>query len=330
MKKRITIVLALILSITLLLFTAKIVDAIANPDSITLHTVRVYQNIFEDDDMLFIISYDVAYGSEPSEPAEDTFQMSIFSVNATSLIQSRALNDYQYNVHSIYFDADDASSLTWGSDYVVRVMGNPVFFTPTEDVTMDSKTLSESWSWTTGTAEESRDLLKVYCISLAEDLELSDDWTTLIVSTPDREVLNSTGRIVFLAAIPGLDSVVSNLFQLASYASDVTKQTVTAILEEELTVKNQLGASISGAFDGIGVFFNVSGNTASMMWALLFILVVASIIFLNSNNPTAALVLSVPIIILTVAAGAVPMAALFTGAVILIVYMGYHIWLRGM
>ena len=318
-----------LLLITILLLSMPVLAAPANPDSIALHTVKVFENIFEADDMLFLISYDIAYASEPTEPAEDTFQMSIYSVNATSLIQSRALNDYQYNIQSIYFDATAAVSLTWGSNYVVRVMGNPAFFSPIEDVTMDTITLS-SFGWVDGTAAESRELLRIHCLALAEDLENSDDWTVLIVSTPNGDALDSTGRTVFLAAVPSLDSVVPNLFQLASTVADVTKQTETVVLEEELTVETQLGTTVKAAFDGIGTFFGVSGNAVAMMWSLMFILVVASIVFLNSNNPTAALVLAIPIAILAVAAGALPMAALFSAAVILIVYMGYHIWLRGM
>ena len=41
------------LLVLLLLPTIPVLAAPANPDSITLHTVKVFQNIFEGDDILF-------------------------------------------------------------------------------------------------------------------------------------------------------------------------------------------------------------------------------------------------------------------------------------
>ena len=330
MKKKVFALLSLVLVLSILLPVAP-TFATANPGSISLHTVKVFQNIFETDDILFLVSYDVAYGSPPSEDAEDTFQMAIYDEDGTTLIQSRPLNDYQYNVHSIYFTKAQADAdLTWGSEYKVRVMGSPSYFPMTEDATMDTKTLSLTPNWIEGAATVSREHLRSHCLILAKNLEDSDDWTDLIAETAERDVLNSTGRTVFLAAIPGLDSVVTALFQIATSAMDITKQDRTAAYEEELTVESQLGTTIKSAFDGIGDYLGISGGMTAMAWALFFALTVASIVFLNSGNTTAALILAMPIVILGVAAGAIDMAILFTAAAILILYMGYHIWLRGM
>lgn len=196
----------------------------ANPDNITLHTVRVFQNIFENGDVLFVASYDVDYASEPSEPAEDTFQLAVYDTAGTTLIRSRPLNYYQYNVHSVYFTATQATaSLTWGSEYKVRVMGNPSFFPMTEDTTMDTMALS-TWRWIEGAAAASQDLLRLHCLDLAATLE--DEWVvTLIITTPEMQVLNSTGRTTFLDAIPGLDSAVPDLFQVATGTIETTQQT---------------------------------------------------------------------------------------------------------
>jgi len=97
----------------------------ADPDSITLHTAKVFQNIFEADDILLVVSYDVDYAVEPDESAADTFQLTIYDTDGTTEIQTRALNYYQYNIHSIYFDAAAAASLVWETEYVIRVWAIP-------------------------------------------------------------------------------------------------------------------------------------------------------------------------------------------------------------
>ena len=139
---RLSLPLFAVATILCFVVATPIVAAPANPDSISLETVRVFQNIFESGDMLFMTSYDVHYATEPSEPAKDTFCLAVYDTDGTTLIKSRPLNDYQYNVHSVYFTATQALSLTWESEYKVRVMGSSNYFPMTENVTMDTTALS--------------------------------------------------------------------------------------------------------------------------------------------------------------------------------------------
>ena len=314
------------LAALLLLVTIPVSAVPANPDSITLHTVKVFQNIFEANDVLFVTSYDVEYTNEPTEPASATFEIAI--LDGTTLVQRRSLNYYQYNIQSVYFNAADAASLTWGKEYKVRVQGTPTYFTLTENVTMDTITLSSS-HWISGTMTESRELLKLHCISLAATLE--DVWNiVLLVTTTTGQVLNSTGRITFLDAIPELDSAVPDLFQVATSTVAVTKQTRTAAYEEQTTIGNMLGTQIKAAFDGVGDYLNISGEKVAFLWIMLFALVVASIVFLSTSNTVAAMVLTIPILLIGAWTGALPLAVLFTLVAIVVIFTGYHIWLRGL
>jgi len=318
-----------LLVILLLVLAVEPVSAVANPDNIALYTCKAFQNIFEADDILFVVSYKVGYTSEPTEPAQDTFQVAIYNTDNSTLIQPRALNEYQYNVHSIYFNATAAASLVWGAEYNVRVMGNPAFFAPIEDVTMDTMKLSPDANWISGTATTSKVLLKDHCLDLAQDLELA--WgLPLTTATPDGDVLNSTGRLTFLAAIPRLDWAVPDLFQVVVSAMSIGQQERTAAYETTTSVATQLGAATKSAFDGIGDYLNVSGQTVAAIWIMLFVLIVASIVFLNSGNTTAAMVLALPILLIGGWTGALPLAVLFSIGVIVVVLMGHFIWLRGM
>lgn len=327
MKKR-RIFIALLVAILWLVLSVSPVLAIANPDSITMHTWKVFENIFETDDMLFVVSYDVAYASEPSEDVSDAFLFQI--KNGATLLAQRPLNYYQYNVISIYLDATQAASLTWGTAYDVVITGNPALFgTITEGTNMVTRTLSGS-DWIEGTESQSRELLRVHCLNLAEDLE--DDWgggITLVVETGDGTYLDEDGRIVFLAAIPSLDSAIPNLFQYSIGTIDIEKETATGAYDTELSMTNKAGTAIATAFSGIGDYIGVTGQTAGGLFIAMIALIVAGLVFFYSGNTVAAMVLATPIVIMGNWMGLVPLVITWIAAMIIVFYTAYHLYLRG-
>ena len=110
--------------------------AIANPDSLTIYTAKVFQNIFETDDILFVVSYHIGYMVEPTEDCDDAFLFSLYDTNGTTLLAQRQVEYYQYNLTSLYFDATAAAAaLTWEANYKLKIMGNPVLFASLEEGT---------------------------------------------------------------------------------------------------------------------------------------------------------------------------------------------------
>ena len=324
------LVIALVVILGMVLTPGIVHAAPANPDSISLYTARVFQNIFEADDILFIVSYDVGYASEPDEPAVETFRLALYDIDGTTLlIPDRELNYYQYNIHSLYFDAAAAAgSLTWESEYRIRVMGNPIYFEPIEDTTMDTITLSPATHWISGTMATSKTLLKTHCLDLAAILE--DEWSlTLIISKAEGQVLNSLGRITFLAAVPGLDSALPDLFQVAIKTLVVDGVAYNGSYEIDTNISAKLGTQVAAAFAGIGTTLNIGSQTAALLWILFIALTIASVVFLGTGNTTASLILVTPVLIIGAYIGAIPLALIFVLATLIVVYMMYHIWLRG-
>lgn len=327
---RFTIAVAIILGIMLSGLIVEIVNAApSNPDDITVHTCRVFQNIYEDDDALFVISYDLDYASEPDEPADETFMMAIYDTDGTTLLYSRPLNYYQYNVHSIYLDDDEEDNITWGSEYVVRVMGNPIYFSPVEGTTMDSMVLSASTHWLTGTTSESRALLQYHCTDLASTLE--DVWsTTLLITTPEGQVLNALGRTVFLDAIPGLSDVLTTFFQVSFSSLTHDEDEYDGSYEDTTTVSSRLGTQINNAFTNLGTTLGITSQWIAFLWIAFFAVTIAAIVYLGTGNTTAALMLTIPVMIYGGYVGAIPLALLLVLVLLIVVYMGYHIWLKGL
>jgi len=188
--------------------------AVDNPTDTSILASKVFENIFEEDDMLFFVRYDVNYATDPDESADETFLVALYDTDGTTLLYQRALNYYGHNVISIYLTPAQASSLVWESEYVIKVMGNPsVFETLTEGINMATRTLSASEDYISGSMSSSRTDLGTYCINTAKTLGSSWDPVVDLVTTGNK--LNSAGAIVFNAAIPGLYTAVPGIYETA-------------------------------------------------------------------------------------------------------------------
>ena len=329
MKKR--LIATTVLALVMLFSIATPAFAIANPDSITLHTGKVFEDIFADGDMLFVVSYDVEYASEPSETAKTAFLVTLLDTDGSTLLMSRALNYYQYNVISIYATAAQVTALglTWESSYYLRVTGNPALFSSlVEDTNMDTKGLSVS-DYNADGALTSKQLLRAHCVDIAEALE--SDWALTLLSTTSagEQVLNSVGTVTFLDAIPALDNALPGLFQLSSAVPEVDSAISGADYAIESQLDARLGATLGAAFTGIGTFLGIGQNSAAGLWAIIFILTVASIAFLNTGNSAAGLILAVPVVVMLTYLGAIPEAITYVLAIFVAVYAMYFFWLRG-
>lgn len=329
--KIIKICLAIITALLILCAIAIPAFALANPVAITLHTAKVFENVFATDDMLFMMRYDIDYAATPNTTASDAFLVQLIDTDGTTLLLDRQINEYQHNVISIYATPAQvvSSNLTWEAAYKVRVTGNPAIFpTLTEDTNMDTKTLSASDYNADGTLT-SLVLLNLHCIDIAEALE--SDWAITLLATTSAgdQVLNSAGTVTFLDAVPGLDSALPGLFQLASSIPTITPGVPTAAYAVESGMVARLGPQISGALSGVGDFLGIGDNSAAGLWAMITILTITSIVFLNTGNNAAALVLATPAIVMMTYLGAIPEAITYVVAIFVVVYAMYFFWLRG-
>jgi len=321
------IIRASVIAVAGMLLLAPPVLAIANPDDIIIHTGKVFQNVFEANDMLFVSRYDIKYDPtpEPDEPAGDAFQYVLYLPDGT-LIASRPVNYYQHNVISIYLDATQATAVTWAEEaFLTRISGNVGLFGLG---VLENKWLAPA-DWLTGTEAQTEELLYIHCLELAEVLEA--DWAiTLVVTTAEGDTLNSAGRIVFTEAIPGIDIVCPALFQMASGTADIgDKATATGAYDVSLSMSARVGTAIANAFSGIGAYLGISGQMTGGLFIGLIAVTVASIVFISSGNTIAAMVLTIPFVILGNWTGLVPLVFTFVVAIIIITYTGYHLWLRG-
>jgi len=228
--------------------------AIANPTDTSIEALKVFENIFEDDDWLFFVRYDVNYSTDPDDPADETFVVSLYDTDGTTPLYQRALNYYGHNIISIYLTPAQGASLTWGNEYVVKVMGNPSIFDPlTEGVNMATRTLSPLADYIDGDMDDSREDLGVYCIRTARTLGASWDPVVDLVTSGDK--LNSAGAIVFNAAIPGLYTAVPGSFETAVLPPELEGVERTIILTGTISGDFTAGeAVVGGTSSATGTF----------------------------------------------------------------------------
>jgi hypothetical protein len=305
--------------------------AIANPDSISIDSGEVFQNIYETGDMLFVMRGDTAYASEPSEDVSDAFLMTLIDTDNTTLLLSREMNQYQESVNSIYASAAQVASLglVWESAYRIRLTGNPALFPVLlEGTNLATKTLALS-DWNADGTLTSLELLRLHCLDIAAALETALATTLTTTTAEGNTVLNSAGTALFLEGMPGLSTPLPELFQLSSAIPRVpsTKSNATYALQSR--IDNRLGPAIGGALTGIGTFLGIGQNSAAGLWAIIFLLTIASIVFLNTSNSSAALVLAIPVVVLLTYLGAIAEAITYVLAILIATYAFYYFWLRG-
>jgi hypothetical protein len=278
-----------------------------NPQSVAVYSVRVFQNLWETGDQLFVVEYAVNYTTEPSQPASDLFCVALY--DSSALKQSVPLNYYGHNVISIYLP--QRQSLVWGGSYRIVVMGNPAYFDLQEDVNMDSYTLSR-FNYIEGTASESREALKIWIVQLAEALE--ESWASLNIDLLNsNDELTVDGAVVFKKAIPNLEQIVPDLF-----ATSVSYPGASGTLGSGVERRQYVGSRIRGALEGIGEFLHVPWWVVGALGVVVLYIILAGRIYLATGSTSLAMVLAVPFIIAGAILGLVPLAAMFIAAFIAI------------
>lgn len=237
MRRVFTIIAVLLVCLTQ---TVPVLAAPAPPDDIDIINFYYNRHLYEADDFLLVVHYDIIYSGEyPDEPADDCFVFRLFDTDGTTelgqaLPYPYANNGYGEGCVAFYFSAADAP--TWNDSYVykLRVSGNPLQFASPPVYNFDIPT--SAWSDETTQAGNQSQLAN-RIIEIAESLEI--EWETTLLSAQDAAiVLSSYGEEYLRNAIYGLQLLCPSLFYLQSTSLDVTDREWDTSLSE--TYKTRL------------------------------------------------------------------------------------------
>lgn len=279
----------LLLALAGLLLSLGLVGAIGNPDYVQVNAVFVFRDLLESDDQLYFVRYDVSFATNQTENAEDTWQMALYNEDGSTLVTTRPLNYYQHNIISVYLSASEA--LTWGAEYVIRIMGMPsVYANLTEDINVDT------WVLGSGAYYEGSELGGTM-VSQAGILEA--DWDIVLLTAQNR--LNTTGAVFFSEAVPGLGSMVPEIFETASVRESTDTVPWSRNYTESLVART--GGRLSAAMTSLGSAVGLSGNWMSSWMVSVLFLVAAGVVYSSTRNPMWALVVAFPFVVMTAFVG---------------------------
>lgn len=304
---------------------------IADPDSMTLQSVRAYSGVINSGDMLVLVQYNLEYASLPVLAATDAFigrfLVDSVEVNAVELISFNNLG-YGLGIFSMYFTAAEreAASIEFDNpgaeNYTVVLQGKPSAF-PDPPVVSTTSISYRSASNTTK-------LLLTDAADLAESLENNAGWIVngldLITFTVGQQVLTPTGEAYFGLAVPNMQIMIPDLFGSSTTAPTINERQFGTAEEDRLLSLWDAGP-MGQIFQGLADSFHIG---KSWVLGLFGLAAVVGAVWAASKlaDPEYGL-LTIPFTWpLMIAAGLGSMSALMFTVAIAIIGLFYALFLR--
>lgn len=305
-KLKLILLVTLIVTLAIPIFWSGTALALANPSSISLEIVRVFEDVWETGDQLYFIEYKCMYDPTPSEDASDTFFVGIY--DGSTLLRSKSLMYYDHNILCLYLDPE--SALVSEGAYSVKLAGNPAYFTTLSEGANQSSWGLSSSHWLPGT------YICDFVIDEAETLETS--WGIDLLDTNNR--LNDTGETTFELQIPALQSVCPDIY---AYSVTYPVPTVANNASTYQPVLNTYTPSrLQAAFNGIGNWIGIPGvYVGGILAAGLYLLLVGRL-YLATGSQVGSIVIGMPFFLLMFLIGIIPLVVFFVFGTIVIVLAG--------
>ncbi len=195
--------------------------ALTAPNSMSIQSVRAFQNVAETGDMAIVFHYLIDYGvsSYPETPASTSILFRLYSDNGTLLATSSPYvfsdftsNGYGNGAGSFYFSG--ATNPGWGAAYDIDILGIPAYYSPPQT---SSYTMTSGDYDAAATQAEARTNLYDYIIDVADELRIAYPTVTLKSVTDSGTVLSSDGEAYFRGAVPGIQAMCPSLFFIQVY-----------------------------------------------------------------------------------------------------------------
>jgi hypothetical protein len=298
----------------------------ATPSPFSIGTPEVFTNIFEEDDFLLLMPYDIEQSPQESIAVSQQFIFRLMDTDGTTELSSSipyAYNNsgYGLGIVSFYFAADDAP--TWGNAYILRIDGSPVYYTTALSV---NRTLAaDEYS----SESDQAAALAEYILTEATALEI--DWGVKLYETSDNGsiVLTSTGQTYFTTTIPGLAQVCPSI--MASSSSNPNWDTTPQGHSAADAWESQWdGTAVKTELEKWGNTWHVAWNAVS--GAILFgvMLLCAGFSQLKWGNGDPGFIVGNVVFVIGTFAGFIYWAIVMVEMIILGFWIGYNIfWKQG-
>lgn len=306
MKHKLVIVAVLLAVILSMIPSAGVSAAVSTPSTLKIDQVEVYRNALELNDQLYIITYTIEYGVNPTEgSARDLFILRLMN-GAVELGVARCSDyfDDGYDTHimSIYFSA--AAAPAWNGAYTMYLQGQPSYAWAAGAPPSVSMGVFSLW-YDGGTVAATSTRLTTRLQVIANTLEA--DWGIDLIEVIATGAVLTTdfGEIYFTQVINKLRTITPDLFADSMVAVDYVEETYTQTYAT--TLANRLLGTI---FD---TTFAAAGFSLSRMWfnSLVWLFLVMSpimfVVVKASNSFRPALLAGVVLVPVGALAGFIPL-----------------------
>jgi len=290
--------------------------AISGRALIDITDVKVFQDYYEDGDMLFTIAYENFYVPYyPTDDAPSYFKLQLRDTDGTTLISQTVCWQWGYMPAEIYLSADTAAPLDSGEDYMIVLEGSNLPEAPTTNYTL----ASDDWKGSDFSQ------LRTWAINLAKDMEEYYD-IELVVASGKEELLNRQAGVFFLTGMPSLVNLVPNLFEVGEvdiddYATDPYD------FDTETTWSTEVGETVSGAVEDTADMMGVETpqHLAGIMLMIGYF-ILAGIVVAKGGDISIAAFLAIPVILAGTQLRIFPFAFIAAIAGIAVLLLVYRFW----
>ena len=333
-----------IIAIVLLFTMVSTVLAIINPTvPPTFYCVgskpvyKVFYNVLETGDRLFVAEQFVYYAVTPNETASEAFLFEVLSINGTNTLASVPLKQYGAKPISIYMDVPQVASanISVGDALIIRIMGNPLMFpSPTGNsvnITLGADSYVNQLLGDDG-GVATNNLLRNFLIGLAEDLVAYDSppvGSEYLVTSSGVQYLTLTGGSIFLEGIPGLDSMCPIIFQSSTAPMSGDQPESTGAYASTLTPLAKWGKTTADGLTNLGVYLGINQALAGSIMLLVLVSGFAFYIYSKTQSGIAVLLLIGCTPFIGAWFGLMPLALAFIFFIVIVVLLGFFFLSRG-
>jgi len=238
------------------------------PANLQIESVKVFHNVIEQDDFILIFHYNIHYAAadQPDDSANKLFTFRLLDTDGTThlaaIVPYAFYNSgYDQGCAAFYFSPTDAPD--WGLSYIVRISGNPEYFSSPPLV---NRTLISSNYSQVDTQKENQTQLGYYIFEIANGL--ATNWNTPLYYTGDLgQVLNSNGEAYFKGAIPGLQVMAPQIFAIQTSNPQYVSENWTEAQGKAYENRFQ-GTWVDKGLKALGNLFHVQWNVLTGMMIL--------------------------------------------------------------
>jgi hypothetical protein len=332
-KLRILSLLLILLFMVTMVVTP--IHAISNPDSIAFGTYKVFYNVLESNDMLFVAEGKVTYAVIPTDySAQQAFIFDILDVAGTSTLASTPLPAFGDRPVGIYLTAArvTALSLSVGTAYQIRISGNPLIFASGAGNTVSATLASTNYVdqlLGVDNAIPTSNMIRNTMVTIATAMQTTDGVTTYLTNSQGYEYLTATGASYFLAGIPNLNAMSPILFQNVSQAipGDTVESTGTYALT--LTPGQKWGSTVSNGLTDLGLYLGINQSLAGSLVLFGIAIALAMFLYAKTQSGVAVLLLLGCVPFIGAFLGLMPIALAFIFVIIIVTLLGYFFFSRG-